>query len=144
MGSRPILHVKVPITIDTMLNLYRAEFKINSVSLHVNKALEREAGNEFSHLLTLGLIMNNLISKYQAWQLTSIRGTVTCGKKEVVKIFDHLGGAGHLFLNCTHPYVGNSLPSLFPFIQVFFREAKHTQGSLQFFFYIKHMHVEGG
>ena len=27
-----------PVTIDTMLNLYRAKFKINSVSVRVNKA----------------------------------------------------------------------------------------------------------
>ena len=40
MGSRPILPVKVPVTIGTMLNLYQAEFKINSVSVRVNKALE--------------------------------------------------------------------------------------------------------
>ena len=38
MGLEAILPAKVPITIGTMLNLYRAEFKINSVSVRVNKA----------------------------------------------------------------------------------------------------------
>ena len=39
MGSRPILTAKVPISIGTMLNLYWVEFKIESVSVRVNKAL---------------------------------------------------------------------------------------------------------
>ena len=38
MGSRPIRPVKVSVTIDTMLNLYWAEFKIKLVSVRVNKA----------------------------------------------------------------------------------------------------------
>ena len=38
MGLEPILPVKVPVTIGTMLNLYRAEFKINLVSVRENKA----------------------------------------------------------------------------------------------------------
>ena len=38
MGSRSILPIIVTIIIDTMLKLYRAKFKINSVSVRVNKA----------------------------------------------------------------------------------------------------------
>ena len=38
MDSRAILPIKVPVTIGTMLNLYQAKFKINSVSVRVNKA----------------------------------------------------------------------------------------------------------
>ena len=51
MGSTPILPEFQPITIATMLNLYkaeyRAEFKINSVSIHVNKALVVKPGQKF-------------------------------------------------------------------------------------------------
>ena len=38
MGLESILPIKLPVTIGTVLNLYRAEFKINSESVRVNKA----------------------------------------------------------------------------------------------------------
>ena len=64
-------------------------------------------------------------------------------KREFVKmIFDHLGGAG-TYSFCVHPYLGNSLPSLFPFVQVF-RKANIRKDHFNSSFISKHMYGEVG
>ena len=46
-----------PVTISTTLNLYRTEFKINSVSVHVNKAL---LGGSFPDVIEILKLLNSV------------------------------------------------------------------------------------